>query len=458
VQTPGSPTSTYDGTEKPVTHNTDPPGLFVKLTYDGDPDPPVASGSHQVEAMIEDDLYQGLAAATLVIAPRSFTTPVTGWLVTNSTSVTGADTSSPLLNSANGSGTSGASIPFFARTIPHVLTAAGDSLHLGGTVTVNTPGGTANQGLWFRFGLYDNPNAASSLTVNNWLGYTAMAQASATNSLHERIGGTSSGDFGSSIFGTASRPPDASPTYLGANSPGGIITLRADQTITRTATGVSVASRLASPGGDGAPDTVYLSSTYTDATPNNNGLSNGISQTSAINHSPRYDSVGFVLSGAYINSTNTCSVQFHDVEITYTPGTDSPPRAIARENWRFQHFGTPENAGAAADSFDADHDGETNLMEFATGQNPHAGTLAITELHISGPEYIFTYTRNKASLAEMTFLVEHSDTLEPGSWSTTDVTEISPPADENDNIQTMNVEVPNDTAKRFYRLRVVSQP
>jgi hypothetical protein len=58
----------------------------------------------------------------------------------------------------------------------------------------------------------------------------------------------------------------------------------------------------------------------------------------------------------------------------------------------------------------------------------------------------------------MTFLVEHSDTLEPGSWSTTDVTEISPPADENDNIQTMNVEVPNDTAKRFYRLKVVSQP
>ena len=234
----------FDGQPKPVTATTNPPGKDVVITYDGSPTAPSAVGSYAVVATIDDFNYQGSATGTLVIARRSFTDPVTGWLATNTTTIAAADTSSPLLNSGNGSGTSGASIPFFARITPRVLTAVGDALQIGGNVTVNTPAGAANQGLWFRFGLFDNPNAAGSKTVNNWLGYTAMAQSTAANSLYERIGGTTSGDFASSIFGTAGRTPDASPAYVGANSPAGVVTLRFDQTITRTATGVD--RRLAS--------------------------------------------------------------------------------------------------------------------------------------------------------------------------------------------------------------------
>ena len=42
----------------------------------------------------------------------------------------------------------------------------------------------------------------------------------------------------------------------------------------------------------------------------------------------------------------------------------------ALENWRVLHFGTHENSGEAADEFDADLDGLSNLMEYATGSNP----------------------------------------------------------------------------------------
>jgi hypothetical protein len=328
----GDLSATYDGQPKPVTVTTAPAlALAHTLTYGGSTTPPSASGSYQVVATITDGIYQGSATGTLVIARRSVIDPVTGWLATNTTTIGAADTSSPLLNSANGSGSNGASVPFFARIKPRVLAAVGDSLQIGGHVTVNTPAGTANQGLWFRFGIFDNPNAAGSKTVNNWLGYTAMAHGTAANSLYERIGGTTSGDFASSIFGTSSRPPDASPAYVAANSPAGAVTLRFDQTITRTAAGVTVISRLARPGSGGAADTVYSSSTFTDTSPNNNGVSNGSSQTLPADpvYHPRYDSVGLVFSGAYLNSTNTSSAQFAGVAVTYTPGTDATPQSIS---------------------------------------------------------------------------------------------------------------------------------
>jgi sugar lactone lactonase YvrE len=331
----------FDGQPKPVTLAATPAGLDVPVTYDGSSTPPTAVGSYAVSAIVNDPDYQGSATGTLVIARRSFTDPVTGWLATNSTTIADAQTSSPLLNSGNGSGASGASIPFFARFTPRVLSTVGDTLQISGTLTVNAPAGAVGQGQWFRFGLFDNPNSAGSKTVNNWLGYTAMAQSSATNSLYERIGGSSSGDFASSIFGTSTRVIDASPAYVGANSPAGAVTLRVDQTITRTATGVIVVSRLARPGTGGAADTVYLSSTYTDTTPNNNGVSTGVSQTVALApvYSPRYDSVGFVLSGAYINATNTSSVQFSNMAVTYTPGTAGTPQTISFDPPAAHFFG-----------------------------------------------------------------------------------------------------------------------
>jgi autotransporter-associated beta strand protein len=63
--------------------------------------------------------------------------------------------------------------------------------------------------------------------------------------------------------------------------------------------------------------------------------------------------------------------------ISYTGGDGNDvtlTTATAQQLWRFTHFGTVQDAGTAADTFDANGDGENNLMEFATAQNPLATT------------------------------------------------------------------------------------
>lgn len=110
-------------------------------------------------------------------------------------------------------------------------------------------------------------------------------------------------------------------------------------------------------------------------------------------------------------------------QITYRGGNGNdfvvtllPDSAIGQ--WRFTHFGTTENTGQAADSADPNHDGESNLLEFATAQNPHAPTFASISLSPApGTMLDFTYTRLKAAHEEgYIFKVEYSDSLTPESW------------------------------------------
>lgn len=68
----------YDGTPKPVTVTTDPPGLAVSVTYDGSSSPPSGAGSHAVSAAITDPDHQGAAEGTLVIAKAPATALLSG--------------------------------------------------------------------------------------------------------------------------------------------------------------------------------------------------------------------------------------------------------------------------------------------------------------------------------------------------------------------------------------------
>ena len=111
-------------------------------------------------------------------------------------------------------------------------------------------------------------------------------------------------------------------------------------------------------------------------------------------------------------------------QITYTGGDGNDtvitiPNLSAIESWRQLHFGTPANSGNGSDSADSNNDGETNLLEFTTAQNPHATTRATVSL-LPAPDskLNFTYTRSKAAFdAGYLFTVEHSDTLAPDSWT-----------------------------------------
>ncbi|WP_193214814.1 MBG domain-containing protein [Luteolibacter marinus] len=64
--------ATFDGTPKAVVASTTPGGLAVDLTYDGSPDAPLAIGTYQVSATIDDPNHSGTAAAELVISGQSY--------------------------------------------------------------------------------------------------------------------------------------------------------------------------------------------------------------------------------------------------------------------------------------------------------------------------------------------------------------------------------------------------
>jgi YVTN family beta-propeller protein len=64
---------TYDGTARMVTANTDPDGLEVAITYEGNVNAPTNAGSHQVIATVTDANYVGSATNTLVVSPATAT-------------------------------------------------------------------------------------------------------------------------------------------------------------------------------------------------------------------------------------------------------------------------------------------------------------------------------------------------------------------------------------------------
>ena len=125
------------------------------------------------------------------------------------------------------------------------------------------------------------------------------------------------------------------------------------------------------------------------------------------------------------------------------------------ERWRMTHFSTLNNTGLAAADADPDGDGEVNEFEFASLQNPQAGTRIEQVLTIMGSHIRFAYARNiKAVESGYTFHVEHSDTLGAGTW--TDVGEgtvISTLGDR----QSMQIDIPiaPNAQRRFVRMRMI---
>jgi hypothetical protein len=122
--------------------------------------------------------------------------------------------------------------------------------------------------------------------------------------------------------------------------------------------------------------------------------------------------------------------------------------------WRMLYFGTTASSGTAADDYDANFDGESNLLEFATNQNPHASTLTSTLATVNGANIEFRYTRSKAAMTDgISFNVAWSDSLQPGSWSTTGVTESL--ESESSEAQQVLAVVPMGTSKaRFLHLKI----
>ena len=94
------------------------------------------------------------------------------------------------------------------------------------------------------------------------------------------------------------------------------------------------------------------------------------------------------------------------------------------QDWRVQNFGSPNNGGLGADDADPDHDGVSNLVEFATGTNPKVWSKPPGTVTLEGNNVAFTYTRSDVALADgFTFTVEWTTTLPTTTWSSEGVTE-----------------------------------
>jgi autotransporter-associated beta strand protein len=140
-------------------------------------------------------------------------------------------------------------------------------------------------------------------------------------------------------------------------------------------------------------------------------------------------------------------------------GNDVTINALsAQQSWRFTHFGTTQNIGNAADSSDTNNDGESNLMEFATGQSPHTRTIATPNLTKNGDTLRFSYNRSKAALTEgVIFSVEWNDTLESDKWSQIGVSEQV--QSDNGTMQSVQATMATSASyRRFVRLRVSAPP
>lgn len=67
----GNLAQVYDGTARAVAVTTEPAGLTVNLTYDGETSAPTNAGSYQVIAVLAESNYEGAATNQLIVAPSN---------------------------------------------------------------------------------------------------------------------------------------------------------------------------------------------------------------------------------------------------------------------------------------------------------------------------------------------------------------------------------------------------
>jgi len=155
------------------------------------------------------------------------------------------------------------------------------------------------------------------------------------------------------------------------------------------------------------------------------------------------------------DNTLTVGVTARDTttKMTYTVVVT---RLTALETWRLTYFGTTANTGPAADTATPQNDEITNLMKFATGMDPTKRGLQPGALALSGSNLVFTYTRSKSAAVDgISCAVEWSDTMSPGSWSSSGVSET---IIDQGQTELVTATLPAGTNRRRFVILVVTKP
>lgn len=128
------------------------------------------------------------------------------------------------------------------------------------------------------------------------------------------------------------------------------------------------------------------------------------------------------------------------------------------EIWRLEEFGA--QAGdplIAGDAADPNGDGESNLIEYATGQDPQGNErAAISLMNPPAPSPMMDFTYTRARDTGFTFRVEWTENLAANSWSSNGIPDQNPqPIASDASSETLLIQVPKGSGKRFFRLQVV---
>lgn len=119
-------------------------------------------------------------------------------------------------------------------------------------------------------------------------------------------------------------------------------------------------------------------------------------------------------AGVWSLTSGNLSYTYYESNATLTLAPDVVITAL--QSWRQTYFGTTENSGTAADSYDYDSDGIPNLVEYATNTNPTIAGPSVITAGTSGGHLTLTFPR--IDDPSITYTVKGRDDLVTGSWST----------------------------------------
>jgi len=165
--------------------------------------------------------------------------------------------------------------------------------------------------------------------------------------------------------------------------------------------------------------------------------------------SATFDTPGdYLLRLSATNPTGTASA---DLPVTVAPNPSRFP------DWQTIHWPGVDDPAIVGPNADPDGDGLANLLEFALLLDPATPAAWSGKLELSGNLLAFTYTRARHATG-LSYHVEWSDSLAPGSWSGQDVQQTVVPPDSDPDRQTIQASAPaGGGTRRFLRLRV-TQP
>ncbi len=122
-----------------------------------------------------------------------------------------------------------------------------------------------------------------------------------------------------------------------------------------------------------------------------------------------------------IRAADTAGVLSFGVTNLVTDTAVRLARLAPREAWRWEHFGSPDNSGHAADDQDPDGDGLVNLIEYALGLNPRTPSRLPVWAGLDQSRLTLTYVRQRPP-TDVAYWVEAAAEL-LGGWASEGVIE-----------------------------------